>query len=143
MTYVVAQERALSREADEALLVDAEGRVLEAAGSNVFAHFGADGLWTPPLSLPILPGLTRAWLLERLPEASEGTFTVDDLLRADEVFLTNAVRGIVRIRSIDGREVGDEKPGRWALEAYTAFQGQSFKDMLRAEKAQSTSGDSA
>jgi branched-chain amino acid aminotransferase len=135
MTYVVAQARARERGADEALLVDAEGRVLEAAGSNVFANFGADGLWTPPLTLPILPGLTRARVLEKLPNAREGTFTADDLLRADEVFLTNAVRGIVPIRSLDGRPVGGDRLGRWAIEAFTTFQGQFLIDAVRAEAA--------
>lgn len=146
MTYVVAQSRAHARGADEALLVDAEGRVLEAAGSNVFAHFGADGLWTPPLTLPILPGLTRARVLEMVPEAREGTFSVDDLARAEEVFLTNAVRGVVRIRSIDGRPVGDDKPGKWASLAVLAFQSQIVMDALRAERVRKEAtgpGDSA
>src|SRR5439155_16320077 len=121
MTYVVAQARASALGADEALLVDAQGRVLEAAGSNVFANFPGEGLCTPPLTLPILPGITRQHVFEWVPDVHEVAFTPDDLRRADEVFLTNSIRGIVPIRSIDGRPVGDGIPGLQTLEASAAF----------------------
>jgi branched-subunit amino acid aminotransferase/4-amino-4-deoxychorismate lyase len=134
MTYVVALSRARALGADEAILVDAEGRVLEAAGSNVFASFGAEGLWTPPLTLPILPGLARARVLRRLPNAREGTITVDDLQRADEVFLTNTVRGVIPIRSIDGRPVGNGLPGWIAIDLTADF---SVRGMLKLRRRRS------
>jgi len=107
MAYTVAQQRARTAGADEALLVDAEGRVLEAAGANVFLVSYAEGIFTPPASRPLLPGLMRARVLGWRPDASERDFTVDALLAADEAFLTNAVLGVVPLRAIDGRPVGD------------------------------------
>ena len=60
---------------------------------------------TPPLDLPILPGITRARILELAANAGipvrENTFTSAELLASDEVFLTNSLRGVVAVRNID------------------------------------------
>jgi branched-subunit amino acid aminotransferase/4-amino-4-deoxychorismate lyase len=106
MAYVVAQQRAQALGADEALLVDAQGSILEAAGSNVFARFEREGLCTPALTLPILPGITREHVFEWIADVHEHRLTAEDLYRAEEVFLTNSVRGVVPIVSIDGHRVG-------------------------------------
>ncbi len=107
MGYAVAQSRARAAGADEALLIDAEGRVLEAAGANVFLVSYDEGIFTPPLARPILPGLMRARVLAWRPDVVERDFTPADLLRADEAFLTNAVLGIVPLRALDGQPIGD------------------------------------
>ncbi len=79
--------------------------MLEASRANVFAV--RDGaLLTPPLDGRILPGVTRMRLLELAAEngieARESALTRDDLFAADEVFLTGSVRGIERVRALDG-----------------------------------------
>jgi para-aminobenzoate synthetase/4-amino-4-deoxychorismate lyase len=84
------------------LLVDASGAVLEASRANVFVV--REGvLATPPLDGRILPGVTRALVLELAAaagvEAVEAPMRLDDLLAADEVFLTGAVRGIEPVRA--------------------------------------------
>jgi branched-chain amino acid aminotransferase len=100
--------------ADEALLLDTEGHVSEAAASNVFACRGGV-LVTPPLSCAALPGITRATTLELAAElgieAAEQLIEVPDLATADEVFLTSSLRGIAPVRTIDGRPVGSGAPG--------------------------------
>jgi branched-subunit amino acid aminotransferase/4-amino-4-deoxychorismate lyase len=111
MTYVVAQARAQARHADQALLLDAQWRVLGAAGSNLFARLRSGGLATPPLSLPILPGITRARVLAWRRDVREVEFLATDLVAADEVFVTNAVRGIVPIVRIDRQPVGNGEVG--------------------------------
>lgn len=79
-------------DADEAVLLDADGRVTEGATSNVF--FVDDGVvHTPSLDLPVLPGVTR-WAVIELAEdlgipVEEGHYTPDDLREADELFFTN------------------------------------------------------
>jgi para-aminobenzoate synthetase/4-amino-4-deoxychorismate lyase len=88
-----------------ALLVD-EGEALEAGWANVFAVRGGT-LFTPPLDGRILPGTTRAALLalaadERI-ETRERALRPEDLLAADEVFLSSSIRGIEAALQLDGQ----------------------------------------
>jgi para-aminobenzoate synthetase/4-amino-4-deoxychorismate lyase len=92
------------------LVVDADGTVLEASRSNVFLVL--DGaLVTPRADGRLLPGLARRRVLELARGAGLPVRETDvgstDLERADEVFLTNSLRGIEPVRSLGGR-------GRWA-----------------------------
>ncbi len=90
------------------LIEDADGAVLETDRANVFAVISGV-LRTPPADGRLLPGVTRASVL-RLAEA-EGIdvevapLTRDDLIAASELFLTNAVRGVLPVRSIAGTAV--------------------------------------
>jgi para-aminobenzoate synthetase/4-amino-4-deoxychorismate lyase len=90
-----------------ALIVD-EGEVLEAGWANVFAVRGGT-LFTPPLDGRLLPGTTRAALLELAAEqdieSSEGPLRAEDLLAAEETFLTGSIRGIEPALSLDGEEL--------------------------------------
>jgi para-aminobenzoate synthetase/4-amino-4-deoxychorismate lyase len=92
-----------------ALIVD-EGEVLEAGWANVFAVRGGT-LFTPPLDGRLLPGTTRAALLELAAahniETSEQSLAPADLLTAEETFLTGSIRGIEPALSLNG----DELPG--------------------------------
>lgn len=94
------------------LLVDGD-EALEAAWANVFAvRNGA--VFTPPLDGRILPGVTRATVIELVREAGievvENAVTLDALRKADEVFLTNSIRGIEWVGSIDGAPLAEERP---------------------------------
>jgi len=89
---------------EQPLLFD-DDDVLEAGWANVFS-VGNGAVFTPPLDGRILPGITRASVIEIARE--EGIEVVErrigreELLRADEVFLTSSIRGIQPIRSVDG-----------------------------------------
>ena len=88
------------REDAVALVVAADGGVLEASRANVFiVEDGA--ILTPPADGRILPGVTRRRVLELVP-VQEQAIPLDRLLAADEVFLTNSVRGIEPVRDCDG-----------------------------------------
>jgi len=83
---------------------------------------------TPPLSAGILPGITREVLLELLAALGlpfrEQPLRLDDLLAADEVFLTSTTREVVPVRQVDERPIGSGRPGpvaRRALEAFRAY----------------------
>lgn len=128
MGFVVAAARAQAAGADEAILLDQAGNVLEAAGSNVFA-VRAGRVSTPPATRPILPGIGRARALEALA-AQEADLTAEELTQADEVFLTNAVIGAVAVVAIDGRPIGSGTPGavaRSLLEQHRAWRGRAFQ----------------
>jgi branched-subunit amino acid aminotransferase/4-amino-4-deoxychorismate lyase len=103
---MVAQDGAVAAGADDALLVSADGTVLEAPTANVFWREG-DTLFAPSLDLPILAGVTRGLLLEiAKQETMEGVFPLGRLLEADEVFLCASVREVMPVASVDGRAFG-------------------------------------
>ena len=85
---------------DEALFVSAGAReVLEAPRSAVFWAFG-ETLETTPLSEPILASITRAVIIE-LTGATERTVTLDELKRADEVFIASSAREVLPVGVLD------------------------------------------
>jgi len=106
---VVALTRARAEGAEEALLLDHDDAVLEASVANVFVSLEGR-LFTPPRSRPILPGLTRADIVDQF-EAEERDLTPVDLARADEIFLTSSLSRAIPLLAIDGRPVGSGRPG--------------------------------
>jgi branched-chain amino acid aminotransferase len=118
LNNVLATLEARQRGADDALLLNHEGRVAEASVANIFVHRDGE-LLTPPPTDGALEGITRATVLELagaqgIParERSLGRF---DLFAADEAFLTGSGAGIVPVRSLDGQPIGAGRPGPvWA-----------------------------
>jgi branched-subunit amino acid aminotransferase/4-amino-4-deoxychorismate lyase len=106
---MAAQDEAARRGADDALLVASDDTVLEGPTSNVWFREGRR-LLTPTLELPLLAGVTRATLCELAPqlgyEVEEGTFPLDRLRRADEVFLSSSVREVMPATELDGGPLG-------------------------------------
>lgn len=88
--------------ADDAVLLTAEGWVAEGTAWNLFWWEG-ERLRTPALDLGILPGIARARVLE-LGRVEEGKFLLE-ALAGRSVFLTNAVRGVQPVGSLDGDPV--------------------------------------
>ena len=111
---LLAKEEARRAGADEALLLNTRGLLAEASTSNVFLVREGKVL-TPPVADGALPGITRGAVLEVAEEAGvsarEASLTMDDLRRADEAFLTNAVAGVLPLVSVDGQNVGTGMPG--------------------------------
>lgn len=90
---------------DTAVWLDADGALCEGATASVFLVKGGV-LYTPPLTLGIVPGTTRAIVLALareigIPVRQRILFPVD-AYRADEAFLTSSVRGVAKIGSFDG-----------------------------------------
>jgi para-aminobenzoate synthetase / 4-amino-4-deoxychorismate lyase len=102
------------------LLVDAEGTVLEASRANVFTVIGGVVV-TPPLDGEILPGTARAGVIEEAAglglELREERLDMDRLRATEEVFLTNALRGVEPVREIDGATIRSDGPVTVALAA--------------------------
>lgn len=100
------------------LLVRDDGSVLEASRANIFA-VREGRVATPPLDAEILPGVARqdtiAAAAECLIEVHEEPISQAELLRADEVFLTNSLRGVEPVKAIDGTPIPAEGPITTAL----------------------------
>ena len=86
----------------------------EGSISNVFIVKGGV-VKTPPLDTPVLPGVTRAAVLgvgrEQDIELQETSLNIDDLLDADEVFVTNSGMEVMPVIRVEQRDIGDGKPG--------------------------------
>ncbi|HYM10193.1 MAG TPA: aminotransferase class IV [Bryobacterales bacterium] len=116
-------EDAQSRGFDEVILLNERDEVSECTSCNIFAV--KDGqAFTPPLSSGCLPGITRLVLLEEIGEAGERVLRLDDLLGADEVFVTSTTRELLPISEIDGRPLPLGGPVRARLQ-------QAFSDYVR------------
>jgi branched-chain amino acid aminotransferase len=119
--------------ADEAIFLDTRDRCSEAASSNLFAWDGAT-LLTPPLSCGALPGITRGAVLAlaaaRGVPADERPFGLDELVAAREAFLTSSLRELAPLVRVDGRALGDGRPGPVTRELAAAY-----RDLVRAECA--------
>lgn len=121
MAWDLALDQARIAGADEAILVSPEVRVLEGAASNVFV-VRDDEVLTPPLTLPVLPGITRRVVLELCAALGirhrELAITPEHLRWAEEVFLTNSVQEVLPLATLDGRELPGRAFGERLLAAY-------------------------
>lgn len=121
LAWDLAREQARAANVDEALLLSPEKQVLEGAASNVFVLREGE-LLTPPLTLPVLPGVTRAIVLELCAELGlrrrEAPIDPGHLRRAEEVFLTNSVQEVLPLATLDGRELSARALGGRLLAAY-------------------------
>lgn len=113
--------------ADDAWLVEG-GSVTEGASNNAYIVDRAGRLVTRPLSPDILPGITRRALLELCTRhevpLDERPFTLDEAFGAREAFVTSASSLVTGVVEIDGRPIGDGRPGpltRRLREIYLEF----------------------
>jgi branched-chain amino acid aminotransferase len=114
-----ATRLARARGADEAVLVQPDGTVLEPPTSAIFWVSPEGGLRTPALEVGVLESITRDRLVKAL-HVEEGAWPVADLHAAREAFLASTTREIQAVAAIDGRAL-DEAPGPRTREAQEAF----------------------
>ena len=105
---VTALAEARAAGADEALVLNTRGELCEATTANVFLVY--DGVaTTPPVESGCLAGITREHVLAL--GAVERTLRVEDIELAAEAFLTSSTREVQPLVAVDGRAIGDGKPG--------------------------------
>jgi len=121
LLFAMAREQAVRAGADEAALFDAEGFLIEGARSNFVLALGDGSLATPSLGRGGVAGVAREILLERLPEIAETELHRRTLGEAQELIAVNAVRGSRPVVELDGKPVGDGKPGPAALQLSEAL----------------------
>jgi len=124
LANVLARQAAVAAQAGEAILVR-DGQAIEATSSALFI-VRAGAVATTPLSHQVLPSVTRAVLLDLLRAAqvpvAERAIPVDELFAADECWLANSSREVFPVVRIDGRAVGDGRPGPVWRQAFELFQ---------------------
>ena len=98
LVYVLASIFAMEKKWDDAFILNEAGRVCEASSSNFF--WVKDGIWfTPPISEGCVEGVKRAELLEK-QEIVELECEIEDLENADEIYLCNAIQGLVKVKQL-------------------------------------------
>ena len=110
----LAMQEALRSGADEALMRNQAGDIVECSQSNFFiVRDGA--LLTPPLTAGLLPGITREYVMEIAASvgvpAREQRLTPDDLRTAEEAFITGTTREVTPVVRVDDLVIGDGRPG--------------------------------
>ena len=114
LNNALAMQEALKSGADEALMRNQAGDLVECSQSNFFV-VRKDGIATPPLSAGLLPGITREFVMELADElgipAREERLTPDDLRQADEAFITGTTREVTPVVRVDDLSIGQGTPG--------------------------------
>jgi branched-chain amino acid aminotransferase len=125
LNNILAKIEGTDAGAPEALMLNHKGDVAECTGDNIFL-VRAGRLLTPPGDAGVLEGITRSVVIELAGEAGipfqETTLQRHDVYIADECFLTGTAAEIVPVVSVDGRKIGDGKPGRVTLDLRKRFQ---------------------
>lgn len=131
LANVLLRQEAVDRGAMEAILVR-DGWVTEGAASNIFIVKDNE-LITPPKSNELLPGITRDLVLELAREhgaaAEERTFRVEEMIAADEIWITSSTREILPVIELDGAPVNGGKPGPVWRRMHGIYQ--AYKQSLR------------
>jgi branched-chain amino acid aminotransferase len=124
LNNILGLDEARRAGAQEAILCDQEGRIAEGSTSNVWCVRGGR-VATPPLSVGLLPGITRWRLLQLAADEGIAVDEVElrpaDLLAADEVFLTSSIRGVLPVSRVDDRPVPVGPVTRRLVARYEAF----------------------
>jgi D-alanine transaminase len=127
---VLAKQAAAERGATEAIMIR-DGIVTEGSHANVLAIFN-DALHTHPLTNHVLPGITRAVILELARslgiEVVEKAFTQSELYEAQELFIVGTTTDVMPIVRVDDRTIGTGMPGQTTKrlsQAYRAFMDES------------------
>lgn len=122
-----ALHEAQRRQCAEALWFTASRELAEGCISNVFV-VRKQAVLTPPVGTPVLPGIARGAVLELCAreglEHREQTLTINDLLDADEVFITNCMMQIAPVCRVERKAIGNESVGpvtRRLMDAYAGL----------------------
>ena len=123
---MIARAEAKAKGADEALLLNEQEFLVEGSTNNLFVVSNGE-LATPSVASGVLPGITRQAVLELAPSlnirAREGEIELEDLLAAEEAFLTNSLLEIMPLTRVNGKPLATGKPGPVTEKLRTAYRG--------------------
>ena len=126
LNNVLAKIEANKLGAKDALMLNPWGHLTECTTSNFF--FVSEGrIMTPSLDCGILSGITREIIIQLAKESGflveEGEWYPDELAKADEAFITGTVRRVMPVTSLDGKLVGNGKPGPVTMKIIRLYEG--------------------
>lgn len=124
LNNILARIEAVKAGTEEALMLNAEGFVAECTGDNLFV-VRSNVIQTPPPSAGALLGITRSVVIELAKRlavpVAEVNLTRYEVMTADECFLTGTAAEIVPVATLDGRTIGDGRPGPMTLKLMEEF----------------------
>jgi len=125
LNNILAKIETIQLGVDEAVMLNDEGYVCEGAADNIFI-VKRGRLYTPPPYLGLLEGITRNTVIDLAKgmgyTVMEEPFTVNDIYSSEECFLTGSGAELIPVIEIDGRIIGDGKPGKHFNKLLVAFQ---------------------
>jgi len=125
LAHILAKIEGIHSGADEVLMLDSEGHVAEGSGQNLFVVKNGV-VRTPAAYAGILKGVTRDVVIDLGRQAGyevqETTLNRYDVYTADEAFFTGTASEVISIRQVDGRLVGNGKPGPVTRDIRSRFQ---------------------
>jgi len=124
LANVLKKQEAVNDAAQEAIFIR-DGFVLEGSATNVFIVKNGE-VSTAPKNHMILPGITRDVVVEVLKEnnipLAEDAATLEQLIDADEVWITSSTKECVPVTTIDGNPIGNGRPGELWKKVFNLFQ---------------------
>lgn len=124
LNNILAKIEAVNCGFDEAIMLDSLGYVAECTGDNIFI-VKKNELYTPPQCMGTLRGITRDTVMELARktkiEVHEHVLTRHELYISDECFLTGTAAEIIPVVKVDGRQIGNSKPGAVTLSLIKKF----------------------
>jgi branched-chain amino acid aminotransferase len=124
MESILARTTARASGFDEAIFLNEQGYLAEGSTTNVFLVSNGE-LITPSFESGVLPGITREVVLEIARtshiRATERLVNLDELVEAQEAFLTNSILELMPLVSVDGRTIGTGKPGKLTRDLLFAY----------------------
>ena len=134
LNNILAKIEAVNCGYDEAIMLDSLGYVAECTGDNIFIVKN-NNLYTPPQCMGTLRGITRETVLEIARKnrisVHEHVLTRHEVYISDECFLTGTAAEIVPVVKVDGRIIGNGKPGRLTLALMNKFKECTKKEGVR------------
>lgn len=114
LNNILAMAEARRMGADDALMLNYQGFVTEGTTNNVYAVKNGE-VWTAPLSVGILAGITREWIFQLCKNEGiaiqERLFTRAELEQCEEMFLSSSIKEVMAITKLNGQPVTGGKPG--------------------------------
>ena len=124
LTSILLKEEANKKSAHDAIILNTDGYVAECIVSNIFMVSG-ESVITPSLDTNILLGITRRTVLEICKDngisASEEHFTIERLLKSDEIFITNSLMEIMPVSRIEDSRLWGKIPGKITQQLMNAY----------------------
>ena len=143
LNNILAKIEAKRAGVPESVMLNDLGRVAECTADNIFIIKNGD-LKTPSVTEGALPGITRGAVLELAVDVGlkpdETMLGLHDLYNSDECFLTGTGAEIVPVIDVDGRQIGDGRPGKLTRQLLARFQELRVKDGFKVAYGTETAG---